>query len=458
MSFISRQKPPVLFALRSSNAFTLTAICLAAFTDGFLYAVVVPVLPFSLENQSGIPERDIQKWSSYLLTAFGGALSALAGWIANRGSSRRMPFLLGLLLQAFSTSLFLVSPRVEILLVARALQGLSSAVVYSVGLALLVDIVGMDEIGRNAGYFLSSANMGVMVSPLAGGILYARAGYCAVAIMMVSLVVVDILLRLVMIEKSVAAKWEQDEDEESDLHRAILAGSQIYGLIDDQRHQVKTNTPTMLRILMSLRALADLYAVFVSYTLLAAFDAGLGVFVKERFHWGSSAAGAIFLAIALPSLLSPVGGSLSDKYGPKWIAVMGFGVAATALFTIGFIEKPSFWGLSSLYALLMLIGSSIAFILPCVADDLTQIAQTLSSPFSGYPSGRGMYAQSFALFNCGIAGGRVIGPLWVSAASRFGWQVVTALMGGLALSACVSIAMFHKDASEAEQETDTIAE
>lgn len=245
-------------------------------------------------------------------------------------------------------------------MVARALQGLSAAVVYSVGLAILVDTVGMADIGRNAGYFLSSANMGVLISPLIGGVVYSKAGYRAVVIMMVSLVAIDILLRLIMIEKSTATNWAQEEDEESGFHRPILARSPSYGTLDSNRNQrrnkLKSNMPAFLRLLVSPRALANIYAVFISYVLLSAFDAGLGVFVKQRFHWESSAAGAIFLAIALPSLLSPIAGSLSDKYGPKWIAVTGFAVSAAALFAIGFIEKPSFWQLASLYTLLVIIG------------------------------------------------------------------------------------------------------
>lgn len=174
-------------------------------------------------------------------------------------------------------------------MVARALQGLSAAVVYSVGLAILVDTVGMADIGRNAGYFLSSANMGVLISPLIGGVVYSKAGYRAVVIMMVSLVAIDILLRLIMIEKSTATNWAQEEDEESGFHRPILARSPSYGTLDSNRNQrrnkLKSNMPAFLRLLVSPRALANIYAVFISYVLLSAFDAGLGVFVKQRFHF-----------------------------------------------------------------------------------------------------------------------------------------------------------------------------
>ena len=239
------------------------------------------------------------------------------------------------------------------------LQGLSAAVVYSVGLAILVDTVGMVDIGRNSGYFISSANMGVLISPLIGGFVYSTAGYRAVSIMMVSLVAVDIMLRLVMIEKSAAAFWQTDSDEEANVQRPIFNAQPTYGASDtglDQPQRKERTTPVFLRLLVTPRALADMYAVLVSYTVLSAFDAGLAVFVKDRFQWSSSAAGATFLLIAIPSLLSPIAGSLSDRFGPKWIAVAGFGVSAAALFGIGSVTKPSSWELAALFGLLFLIG------------------------------------------------------------------------------------------------------
>ena len=290
------------------------------------------------------------------------AFLAFAGWLADRATSRRIPFLIGLLVQAASTALFLFSSKVGVLIAARALQGLSTAVVYSAGLAILVDTVGMANIGRNAGYFLSSANLGVLISPLIGGIVYHEFGYRTVVTMMVSLVGVDVYLRFIMIEKSAAAAWLVSEDGESQVCRPMLAhGSPSYGTTESHQQSVKSeskrNPSPFIQLLMTPKASADIYAVLVSYILISAFDAGLAVFVKERFRWPSSSAGTIFLAIALPSLLSPVGGALSGKYGPKWVIVIGFTISATALFVIGLVESPTLGQLVSLCALLVLIGN-----------------------------------------------------------------------------------------------------
>ena len=39
--------PPYLLHVRSSKLFILTTICVAVFTDVFLYGLIVPVIPFS---------------------------------------------------------------------------------------------------------------------------------------------------------------------------------------------------------------------------------------------------------------------------------------------------------------------------------------------------------------------------------------------------------------------------
>ncbi|KAF4633423.1 hypothetical protein G7Y89_g4693 [Cudoniella acicularis] len=401
--------------------------------------------------------------NAYLLAVFGGATlisSPFAGWLADNVSSRRIPFLLGLALQAASTALFAVSPRVEVLLVARAFQGLSAAVVYSVGLAILVDTVGVEQIGQQAGYFLSSANFGVLISPMLGGCVYQRSGYYSVVFMMIGLVVVDIILRLLMIEKKDALKWLPADD----IEQPILRRESGYGTISGIQEPTSTlvpgavssvdghpspptkiarKIPPFLRLLINPRALSSFLAVFVGFVILAGFDAGLAVFVKEYFHWSSTYAGLIFLGIALPSLLSPIAGHLSDVFGPRWIVVGGFVASAAGLFGIGFVSQPQAWQVVALIVLLVIIGTGLAFVFPCLADDLTNVAEEMGAKYPEINGATGPYAQAFALFNCGIAAGTVLGPLWIGlAVPAWGWLPSTFILGIFALLACVPVYLF----------------
>jgi hypothetical protein len=56
----STSAPPYLLKVRSSKWFILSTICVAVFTDIFLYGIIVPVLPFALSLRAGVPESSVQ--------------------------------------------------------------------------------------------------------------------------------------------------------------------------------------------------------------------------------------------------------------------------------------------------------------------------------------------------------------------------------------------------------------
>jgi len=201
--------PPPFLAFRSSSLFITSTVCLAIFTDIFLYGLIVPVIPFSLTAQAGVPEEEVQQWTAILLACYNATLfvgSPMAGFYADRTASRRLPLLLGLLALAGATLLLCLGTTVALLVVGRLLQGLSAAVVWSVGLALLVDTVGKD-IGQSMGYVSIAMSVGLLISPVIGGAVYAAAGYYAVYYVAFAIIVCDIALRFVLIEKKVARQW-----------------------------------------------------------------------------------------------------------------------------------------------------------------------------------------------------------------------------------------------------------
>lgn len=124
------------------------------FTDLFLYGLVVPVLPFLLRDRIHLEPAQIQSHVSGLLAAYAGAsvlFSPPAGIIADRVSSRQLPFVLGLAALLVATLLLLLGQTVAVLALARILQGISAAVVWTVGLALVLDTVGPNNLGKTIG-------------------------------------------------------------------------------------------------------------------------------------------------------------------------------------------------------------------------------------------------------------------------------------------------------------------
>ena len=91
--------------------------------------------------------RSIGLYDPQILT-----LSAIWGWYADRHSSRRLPFLFGLVIIAAATIMIWLSRTIALQLVGRVLQGLAAAIVWVTGLAMIADRVGEAEIGQYVGY------------------------------------------------------------------------------------------------------------------------------------------------------------------------------------------------------------------------------------------------------------------------------------------------------------------
>lgn len=145
---------PIGLKWRSSTLFIVSTVGIGLFTDLFLYGLVVPILPFILQDRVNLPHNQIQSHVSGLLAAYAGAsvlFSLPAGILADRLPTRQLPFLVGLTALLLATLLLFLGQTVAVLTVARVLQGISAAVVWTIGLALVLDTVGPENLGKTIG-------------------------------------------------------------------------------------------------------------------------------------------------------------------------------------------------------------------------------------------------------------------------------------------------------------------
>ena len=59
---------------RSSKLYVYLVVNLAVFTDAYFYGVIIPVLPFALNEVIKVEPDDIQWWIGALLAAYGAGL------------------------------------------------------------------------------------------------------------------------------------------------------------------------------------------------------------------------------------------------------------------------------------------------------------------------------------------------------------------------------------------------
>lgn len=145
---------PAGLSWRSNAFFIVSTVAIGLFTDLFLYGLVVPILPFLLRDKVDVPEDKVQSYVSGLLALFAGCsviTSPFAGLAADKLSSRQGPFLLGLVIMLFATTLLFLGESVATLMIARGLQGVSGGFVWTIGLALCLETVGPENLGKTIG-------------------------------------------------------------------------------------------------------------------------------------------------------------------------------------------------------------------------------------------------------------------------------------------------------------------
>ncbi|CAK7271657.1 hypothetical protein SEPCBS119000_004718 [Sporothrix epigloea] len=437
-------QPPLLLRYRSSTFFIVSTVCLSIFTDIFLYGLIIPVMPFALTARAGIPHDELQRWNAILVATYGIALfvgSPLVGIYADHTSSRRLPLLLGLIALAASTVLLCVGRSITVFIVGRILQGFSAAVVWSVGLALLADTMGR-RIGLAMGYVSISLSAGLLLAPLIGGTVYAGAGYYAVYYVAFGLIVLDISMRLLLVEKKVALRWNKADGTESSpsVQPAPEASSERTPNGDEEtagglnRTIVLPSTPpessTIQRICMLLRSRRLMFALLgctIDAGVLTAFDTVLPLFVQETFNWASTAAGLIFFSLFIPPLvLSPPVGILADRWGAKWLSFAGFIALVPLLVCLRFIDHNSIEQKVVLGVLLSLLGVALTLSnVPLMAEiSFTIEAEEERNP--GVWGSKGVYGVGYGLFNTAFALGSAGGSLLAGFIhADFGWTTMS---------------------------------
>jgi MFS family permease len=72
---------------------------------------------------------------------------------------------------AGATIMFWLAKSPTMMVVARIMQGVAEAAVWTVGNALVVDSMKKDQLGTAMGYVSMAMNIGTMAGPALGGIL-----------------------------------------------------------------------------------------------------------------------------------------------------------------------------------------------------------------------------------------------------------------------------------------------
>ncbi|KUI62069.1 hypothetical protein VP1G_09203 [Cytospora mali] len=409
---------PAGLTWRSNTFFIVSTVAVGLFTDLFFYSLVVPILPYILQDRVGLPYDQVQSHVDGLLAAYAGAallFSPVAGLVADKTSTRQAPFLLGLAALMLATVLLFLGQTVPVLVIARLLQGISAAFVWTVGMALCLETVGPENLGKTIGSIFSVISVGTLLAPPLGGILYEKTGYTGVFGTGLAVLGVDFIMRLLVIEKKVAKRYDAaDPQHVSDpeftpdqghdgIEPGQPTGSQgeedpLLGKTEDEHFKLSKDQSALARKITILPCLADprlitaFLVAFIQALLLGNFDATVPTTAQELFGFDSLKAGLLFLPFgAMDMIIGPLAGWFVDKYGTKPGA--------------GGKDQVLLYG-----GLLALCGVGLAFI---GAPSLVEAGTVVQKYYEANPDffgEQGPYAQLYGLNSMVFNLGLVIGP------------------------------------------------
>ncbi len=301
-----------------------------------------------------------QQWvaNAYLLTL--SSLLLVGGSLGDLFGERRV-FMLGVGGFGATSLLCAAAPTVEALVAARALQGVSGALLTPAGLAVIVATFGPEERGKAIGSWTAWGAIGTVIGPLVGGQIVDAASWRWIFAINVPLV----LGTLVLVARAMPADRPRSGTVRVDWAGGALCGAGLggitFGLIQQPQHgwgdpgvfgpllagvgllvafvlhERRTPAPMLPLSLFSRRN----FAIGNAQTLLIYGGLGLQFFflvlyLQQVAGYSATAAGAASLPVTvLMFLLSRRFGALADRYGPRLFMGGGPLIAAcgTAMLT-----------------------------------------------------------------------------------------------------------------------------
>ena len=304
---------------------------------------------------------------SYVVNGYLLVLSAfliLAGALADRYGRRRM-FVIGLAGFGVASLACGLAPTMEVLILARLVQGAFGAVLVPTSLALINATFDGAERGRAFGLWAAATSALTLLGPPLGGFLVDTIGWQVAFLINVPLCALGVAVAVTRADESRNQDASGRFDWLGAAAVALAVGGLAYGAIRGQEAQW-TDTTAWVALAVGAVATASLVplmtmrrdvlvppSLFLSrnftvtnistlliYGALYMVSYFTAIFLQQALGYTALAAGLAFIPADLALvLLSTRAGRLAGRYGPR--RFMAYGPALMALGLLWFIRLPA---------------------------------------------------------------------------------------------------------------------
>ncbi|KAL4996709.1 major facilitator superfamily domain-containing protein [Aspergillus recurvatus] len=401
---------------RSSNWFITTTLLMAIFNDEMLFAFMAPLLPYILGQRIGMDPALTQRYTSIFLAE--GALAAVisspfVGSLSDRVSSKKA-LLLGMLVCALGSVVCLaIATSITGLLIGRFFQSIVSNAMWIIGMATLADNLGSEHMGKISGAVSTVAAAGGCAGPAIAGLLFGLGGYWGAWSGAVFFLVVDIVLRLLMLEKPKAKDKGRDVGgvDDSRSSEPLLGGPGSVTEVKAWRFY--------LCLAREPRFAAGIFGFFVHSLLVTGFASTIAPHARDAFQWGVFPVGLLFASIQGPGiLLAPVVGWVKDRVGSRAPTCAGFLSMAPFLVVAGIAGDDRIdWapkGLAGkvLYSVcISLMGCLMCLLYGVGTMEATETVDKIESRSPGIFGPHGGYSRAVSVTTISWMTGSLVAPI-----------------------------------------------
>ncbi|KAJ5677599.1 uncharacterized protein N7477_003232 [Penicillium maclennaniae] len=409
---------------RSSNTFIISSMSMALFTDEMLFSFMVPLLPFILEDRIGVDVSETQRLTSAFLVE--GAVISIAsgpslGDIADRAKSKKVVLLALLVLTLVSIVCLSITTSLAGLFVGRLFQSIVSNGLFIVSLATLAENLGTEHMGKIAGLVSTLSAAGTFAGPVIAAFLFGFGGYWTAWAGAFAFLVVDIIMRLLMIEK----QSHNNENGKPDSQDETPVDTEQASLLGERQSEPAATVPEVqgwrfyALLLRQARFSAGLFCYFVFSLLIGSFQTTFAIHVRDAFGWGVFPVGLLFAALQGPGMiLSPLVGWLKDRQGSRTPTTVGFLSLAPFLWVLGAAGDDRFpWATTGDRGKIIFcvctatVGCLICLLNGVGTMEATETVDTLETRDPGvFGKGRG-YSRAIALTGMSWMTGLLVGPI-----------------------------------------------